>query len=160
MVNEEILGGLRLAISKGESLKKAMMTFFNAGYKREEIEEAARALQTQKIEKEIPQEKPMPSAKSQFKKPIIKRKPVQKISAYGEPPEIKKTFPAEKKEIPQEKPIQKKPSKEISSYEKGASPKGKIIIILLIFSLLFLVGTLIAVFLFKQEIIDFFNKVS
>jgi len=160
MVNEEILGGLKLAVSKGESIKKAMMTFFNAGYKKQEIEEAAKALQTPSIEKEIPKEKPMSPIKSMIKKPIIKRKPVQRISAYGESPEIKKIFPVEKKEIPKEKPIQKKSPKKISSYEKGVSPKGKIIIILLIFSLLFLVGALIAVFLFKQELIDFFNKVS
>ena len=37
MVNKEILGGLRIALEKGESLKRAMTTLFNAGYKKEEI---------------------------------------------------------------------------------------------------------------------------
>ena len=42
MVNEEILGGLRVAISHKSTLKDAMQSFYNAGYKKEEIEEAAK----------------------------------------------------------------------------------------------------------------------
>ena len=45
MVNQEILGGLRLVLNRGESLEKAMLSFYNAGYKKEEIEEAAKFLQ-------------------------------------------------------------------------------------------------------------------
>ncbi|MEK6833820.1 MAG: hypothetical protein AABY32_07290 [Nanoarchaeota archaeon] len=47
MVNEEIVGGLISALSRGEPLQKAMMTFYNAGYKKEEIEESARAVYSQ-----------------------------------------------------------------------------------------------------------------
>jgi hypothetical protein len=43
MVNQEILGGLISALERGESLKKAMMSMYSAGYKKEEIEEAAMA---------------------------------------------------------------------------------------------------------------------
>ena len=42
MLNQEILGGLRHAINRGESLEKAMLSFYNAGYRKEEIEEAAK----------------------------------------------------------------------------------------------------------------------
>ena len=56
MVNEEIFGGLKLALSKGETLKQAMMSFYNAGYKREEIEEAARALQQERFKEQKPQQ--------------------------------------------------------------------------------------------------------
>ena len=42
MVNQEILGGLRAAVEKGESLQKAMMTFYNSGYPKKEVEQAAR----------------------------------------------------------------------------------------------------------------------
>ena len=45
MVNQEILGGLRLVLNRGESLEKAMLSFYNAGYRKEEIEEAAQFLQ-------------------------------------------------------------------------------------------------------------------
>jgi hypothetical protein len=44
MVNEEIVGGLKNALDRGSSLQKAMMTFFNAGYGKKEIEEAAAVL--------------------------------------------------------------------------------------------------------------------
>jgi hypothetical protein len=47
MVNEELIGGLISALSRGEPLQKAMMTFYNAGYKREEIEEAAKIVYSQ-----------------------------------------------------------------------------------------------------------------
>lgn len=45
MINENILNGLKLALAKGETLQKAMMTFYNAGYVKAEIEEAAAELQ-------------------------------------------------------------------------------------------------------------------
>jgi hypothetical protein len=42
MINEEVVGGLISALSRGEPLEKAMMAFYNAGYKKEEIEESVR----------------------------------------------------------------------------------------------------------------------
>jgi len=44
MANEEIIGGVMSALSRGESLENAMMTFYNAGYKKEEIEESAKVV--------------------------------------------------------------------------------------------------------------------
>jgi hypothetical protein len=44
MVREEILEGLKVALAKGESLERAMASFFNAGYTKGDIEEAAAAL--------------------------------------------------------------------------------------------------------------------
>lgn len=170
MVNEGILGGLKLALSKGESLKQAMMTFYNAGYKKEEIEEAARVLQKESTEAAIQQKSKESLKQERIQKSSKPKKqikaPAQKVSAYGEQTKIK---PPLKKEIsvasekPKKEKVVEKPKKavsqKISSYEKQ-KPKGKLIIFLLIFSLLFLVGALIAVFLFKQELVDFFNKLS
>ncbi|MCX6751009.1 MAG: hypothetical protein NTZ83_06110, partial [Candidatus Pacearchaeota archaeon] len=47
MMNEEIIGGLISALSRGETLENAMMTFYNAGYKKEEIEESAKEVYNQ-----------------------------------------------------------------------------------------------------------------
>jgi hypothetical protein len=47
MINEEIIGGLVSALSRGEPLEKAMMTFFNAGYGKGEIEESAQEVYKQ-----------------------------------------------------------------------------------------------------------------
>jgi hypothetical protein len=87
MINEEILGGLKIALERGQSLESAMNSFFNAGYNRAEIEESARALSEQAP---IPQRtfetssgktavasvpSPAPSPETQTN---------QKVSAYGE----------------------------------------------------------------------------
>lgn len=57
MVNESILGGLRIAVSHKSTLKEAMQSFYNAGYKKEEIEEAAKIVfaEQQKMTKQKPQ---------------------------------------------------------------------------------------------------------
>lgn len=80
MSNEEILGGLRFAINKGESLQKAMTTFYNAGYTRQEIEQAAKMLQQEQVQTpKTPLEKPI----GQKLLPI--KLPPKKVSAYEEP---------------------------------------------------------------------------
>ena len=45
MVRQDIVAGLKLATEKGESLMQAMISFYNAGYKENEIEEAAQSIQ-------------------------------------------------------------------------------------------------------------------
>lgn len=87
MVNQEILGGLRHALNRGESLEKSMFSFYNAGYKKEEIEEAARFLQSE--------ESPVPIARETRLMPT-QINPQPKISSYGQekskrPNPIKKT---------------------------------------------------------------------
>ena len=174
MVNEEILGGLKLAVSKGESLKQAMMSFYNAGYKKEEIEGAARALQGQKIENEPIQ--PVQQAKLKKQKPVQKvpqsAKTIQRVSNYGQEPHSKKIREGLRGAIKQLEKIdvtlktkpkvikQKliKPPRRISTYEKKPKSKGKLITFLLIFFLLFLLGALVAIFFFKQEILEFLNN--
>ena len=47
MVKEDILGGIKNAIARGSSLKDAMQSYYNAGYSKEEIEQAAREYQMQ-----------------------------------------------------------------------------------------------------------------
>ena len=58
-MRQDLIGALQSALVRGETLKKAMMALHNAGYKKQEIEEAAASLQqlTQqsKIKETIPQ---------------------------------------------------------------------------------------------------------
>ena len=42
MAKEDLINGLLLALQKGESLEKAMMSFYTAGYSKADIEEAAK----------------------------------------------------------------------------------------------------------------------
>jgi len=82
-IKEEILGGLKLALSKGESLKQAMMSFYNAGYKKQDIEEAARTLHMQEHPSLL--QKPIEVLKQKFFNKKPKQIPIikpQNISDY------------------------------------------------------------------------------
>jgi len=59
MAGEEIIGGLKNALERGESLDSAKITFINAGYKKEDVEEAAKQIDanaTRKALKEVAKE--------------------------------------------------------------------------------------------------------
>jgi len=201
MVNEEIIGGIKNALERGDSLRDAMMSFFNAGYDRKEIEEAAATLLHYPIGKQETKA-PIPEIKKVETKiePIPTPKVIQKVSSYGEevkPKEIikpkKKGFllfkPKEQKEIskpiprdmpkpmppitkfvPKELPRviinampQTTPKKiEMPSHKKVSSsamtPQEKAIIAILVGLLVFLVGLLITIFLFRQQLIDFISS--
>ena len=124
-MREDILGGLKSALIRGETLKRAMMTLYNSGYKKNDIEEAAAALQQMISQKVVVQEQ------------TAVAKPVEKIVP---------------KKIQQPTTVQ-----QVSNY--GAPKKfNKVMVILLIFLLIVLLGILVSIFLFKEELIEFFNK--
>ncbi|MFH1608342.1 MAG: hypothetical protein ABIA78_04380 [archaeon] len=143
MPNHDIIEGLRFALVRGESLKQAMISFYNAGYKKEEIEEAARALQQSQVRQPVQQ--PTPSQKSQ----------VSRI----EPTQIQQP----QKQIPQraisisQKQIPLKTTQAVSNYGQPEK-KSKLTIIILIFSLLILVGLLVSIFIFRDSILELFNE--
>lgn len=124
MVKEEIFEGLKVALSKGEPLQRAMMSFFNAGYSKEEIEEAARYLQ-------------------------ISQAPVQ--PQYQQQAQPRTAQPSQK---PFKQPVQK-----VSAYEEKPRSTGVVITGILIFLLILLLGVLVAVFLFKDELAAFFGNI-
>jgi len=135
--NREILGGLRAAIARGSSLKDAMMSFYQSGYDKTEIEQAARVyVEIQKSPEEI----------------------VKKEEGKEKPKEKKKEKPSENESKKKEPP---KVVQRVSNYDlekKPKPPKGKAVTIILILLLLFLLGALAAVFLFKDELVRFFNS--
>lgn len=154
--NQEILGGLNSAINRGESLKDAMMTFYQAGYDKVEIEETARALLNQQRnmsavgdskQKNTPEDKRAPA------QPIAKE--TKTLAAQSTTKEIK----------PQPSPAPAKGAgtvpKHVSSYgvKKAVpeKPKSNVVTVILIFALLVLLGVLAAVFLFKEDLVNFVN---
>jgi|TARA_Y100000034_G_scaffold136933_1_gene217298 ATP-dependent Zn protease len=123
-MKEDILEGLKSAVSKGESLKQAMQSFYNAGYKKEEIEEAARDLQKNQVEN--------------------KKQPIKQEKSYKEKIEISKG----------EKPVQR-----VSNYEQTSEkPKRNILIFVLTIILLVLLGIIIGLFLFREELTGLLNR--
>ena len=116
MVKEEIIEGLKYAVAKGETLPKAMMSFYNAGYSKQDVEDAARALQAPQLQQTQPLQQPSQKGKVPT---------AQRVSAYGKKP-------------------------------KGM---GKAMIMILIFCLILLLGILVAVFLFRDELADLLGKI-
>lgn len=94
MVNIDLLEGLKVAISKGETLQQAMQSFYNAGYDKRDIEESAKALQYQ-IHQEQIQKPKLVKSENNIKKPmeLSKSQPpktTQKISNYEQEKPSKK----------------------------------------------------------------------
>jgi hypothetical protein len=129
MVKEEILSGLKYALAKGEPLPEAMMSFYNAGYLKKDIEEAARALQ-------IPQ-------LSQTQQPL--QQPTQPVQQQVQPGQLPQT------------PV--KVVQRVSEYKERPKTAGRAIILMLVFFLVLLLGVLVAVFLFKDELSELIGSI-
>lgn len=161
MVNNEILGGLKSALERGQSLKLAMMSFYNAGYDKKEIEEAARALKEREAREEAEGQfirEPIPPQKliSQPKSPI--KKFFSKLPTFKKPsPQLPVSVQSSQQPIqPRQLTAQVIPQR-VSSY--GESKKSdKLIIIILIVSLFFLIGILATIFFFRQELMALFSR--
>ena len=166
--NDDILGGIKAAIKRGQTLKEAMMTFYNAGYAKNEIEEAARNYLMEKSEGDILRSASQPHSTSQKKSksfPKTSDQTKKKLNVHPankpgiEHPKQKIESYSAKKEI---KPLKKPTSPQVASkYEEGFKKKRLIdpISLVLILLLVFLVLILGAVFLFKEQLVSFFNSI-
>lgn len=150
ITNHEIIGGLRSAAERGENLKDAMMTFYQAGYSKSDIEEAARVYlnQTGKVPKS-----PLKRIQSASPTDIKKKQPT-----IPSPISDKKTQAATTTKIP--KIIKEKTPQIESLYNttKKQKESGRTLTITLIIILTILFGALTLVFLFNSEFVEFFNK--
>ncbi len=170
MVNELILGALNSALARGESLKKAMMTVYNAGYKKEEISEAAKSINESGFVAQAQQTPP------QVQEPVKKGKKQKESKQPQSPQQVNVQMLAPSQQVPpqsaqmqqpiqqqvppqqaQQQPISQTPQR-VSGYGQPPKQSGKIIIILLGFLLLLLIGILVTIFLFKEDLIAFFNN--
>lgn len=161
MVNEEILAGLKAAVERGQSVKSSMNAFVNAGYSKAEVEEAAKFLEEGGAEKkniiqEIP---PADFFYKQPQKPVFKKlpapikiPPAQPIQSLVQ--EIKPELIYEPK-VTTQRPIKR--VEQVIYYEEQ-SPTEKLLIIVLVSFLVFLVGVLILLFVFRKDLINFFSS--
>lgn len=179
MVDQLILEGLKLALHKGQTLKEAMMSFYNAGYTKQAIEAAARELHSHGEHPEVSSHEPTrPTQPKQEFKPLARPSASLEKNLEGVPEKHgrlpllfrnkQKSFdavrgmrahPAMKNPVQQVQQIQKTPiHKEVSSYstpQKKAKNKLTLIILILVF--LVLLGVFAAIFLFKEEVLELFN---
>lgn len=178
-VNKDIIAGIKSALSRGYSIDEAMLSFLNAGYKREEVEEAAHSLQGLVLsqaspdlkpeiiwpgEKEAPVSKPdMSPKKTVPETPQNKsaaQKPVQSTVAEAPLPNIKPISKPEIKEriVPIAVPVQTSASINRVSAYNSYSKKIKVITTILIALLILLLGILGIMYAFRSQIISFFNS--
>lgn len=165
MVNEEVLGGIISGMERGESLKKSMMTLYTAGYKKEEIEEAAAmatqlGIKSQDIPlKVIPKKIESLEDKSETKEGINQSQVNPQTFAS---PAAPSNIPKPSNSMPSLTPTsttrvtQTKVTQKVSNYSNNDS-KEKMMIFLLIALLVFLVGVLAAIFIFREDLINFFS---
>ena len=138
MVNQDILGALKSAMIRGQSLQSAMQTLTNTGYPQNEIQTAAKFLEEGEQPQQVQQSQPVKKIKQVVQPPeqsLEPEKTPQKVSSYEQ---INQRVI--KKQTQQNK-------------EKGS----KVLAITLIIILAILLGALIALFLFKDQIITMFS---
>jgi len=197
MVNQEIFGGLISALSRGETLQKAMISLYNAGYSKKEIQESATLLKSQTpeqiMQKSVQDKKQKFLKKTQKKKIEEKQKTIkltenlspekkprhfqsgihsQRVSKYGQKPapEFKTVIDQTIRNLRDLKsPIQVvKPDADfkppiiiqrVSDYNSQKPKKASKIIVVILFALLIiLLGSLIALFIFRNQLIEIFNN--
>lgn len=92
--SDELVGGMRNALDRGEEINKAKQSFFNAGYTKKEIDEATAALglSDQVVLEKIP-EKKLENQKMQS--PIETKKETKKLPTSILPPN-RIIFPSKK----------------------------------------------------------------
>jgi len=161
MVSEEIVEGLRFSMNKGDSLMKAMMSFYNAGYSKLEVEEAARMLNQPSLQNVgfQPQTQPQQTVQAQ---PIQTQPapgtPTQYVSQYGspigtQPPTV---------QVPSQLPFAQTPipgsPQMVSNYGvKRKHPLSTGVMIFLAMVLFLLLSALVSLIVFKDVIAGFFG---
>lgn len=152
MLNPDIVGGLKSALTRGYSLDEAMMSFLNAGYKREEIEEASQSLQSQITSGEISSE--------------LSPQPIWTLEQDNQDKQIEPeviTAPKQKQAIPKEKFQVAQPkqvvTRGVAAYTDYDTSRIRTITVILAILLVLLVGILGLMYIFKNQIIDFLNGV-
>ncbi|MBU3907166.1 MAG: hypothetical protein KKA64_02845 [Nanoarchaeota archaeon] len=131
MVNQEIVEGLKVALSKGESLKQAMQSFYNAGYSKEEVEGAARLLYQTRVQEPMQQ-------------------PVQPTP---------QNMPAVPQNQSFQNAIQRPTTQIVSIYESEKPSKlWTVLAIILAVILLACIGLLVGILLYKEQIVKFVDN--
>ena len=126
--------GLKQAMARGQSLQKAMESFYYAGYVKEDIEAAARAIHGMPIQRIPP--------KQFTAKPLAPKQPVQHVSSYV--PQIAKS-PLQPKQETMQKASQYK--------RQDTRPGPDWVLISMILGLLILLGVL-GFILFREQILS------
>ena len=153
MVREDIIGGLKVAISRGNTLQQAMQSFYNAGYNKDEIDEAARFVMTNQpstgmISSPTPTQQNSPPPKS-----IVPQNQNTQTQTISPPETVTPNTQQKISNYPTNLPR--------DSTKKPKKSGAKIaMIILLILILFLLIGSVVAIFFFKEQILSLFGLIN
>ncbi len=165
MVKEEILEGLRASLSRGEPLRQAMMSFYNAGYSKKDVEEAANILSSPQVPAGVQQPAQTPPVQPQPTTPSTTSAtqttpPVQQaIQQAAQAPMQPAQQPMQLAQQIQQPAQQPGLIQKVSGYGTEKKSMGTIAMIILVLFLIGLLGILVAVFLFKDEISKIFGNI-
>jgi hypothetical protein len=148
MVNEEVLGALRSALERGESLSRATKTLRNARYKKEDIDEAASIVSELNIQ-------PVPQQKNGFPK-FFQPKNSESIPTPSSPTQMPEA--KQKKKLFQKLPQADKSQQKVSGYDDNKPKKKSKLVPILIFVLFFIAIAITTVFFFQKEISYFLSN--
>ncbi|MCH7552252.1 hypothetical protein IIB49_02580 [Patescibacteria group bacterium] len=157
MIRDEIVEGLRFAMNKGDSLLKAMMSFYNAGYSKLEVEEAARMLSQPSLQNIQPQIQTQ--APQIIPTKLAQGQPKQHVSQYGPPVDLLQstTTPLQNLSEAPPTPVPGSPQM-VSNYGgKNKHPLSTGVMIFLSITLFLLLAALVSLIVFKDYIANFFS---
>lgn len=97
--SEEIKGGLKNALSRGENIQKAKQSFINAGYSRQEVEKAASTLNISPTQ-HTNQNTPANSMKKEKRNEIPQKEKTNPANQVKKLPQDNKKVPTVKKPFP------------------------------------------------------------
>ncbi len=181
MTKDDIIGGIKIALSKGQKLEDIMQSFYNSGYKKEDIEQAVNELFSETSQS---QQQTQLLLSSQKINPI----PTQTILLPAPQKTIQQTLPSQQlyqkpfntlptlqtqkeserdtrslptlEEIQQRykslTPVVSTPKQVVSNYSQKNKTDPVTVILIVVLALLF--GVLAAIFIFRKQIVEFLNK--
>jgi hypothetical protein len=153
VINDEILGGLKSAIARGQSLKSSINSLSNSGYSKTEIDDAVKALSEPEPK---PVFAPISIAPPEKQKPIFKKLPSMSAPVV-QPISMQPIYEAEAPVISQ-RPIKR--VERVIYYGGEETSTERLLIIVLISFLVFLIGVLMLLFIFRKDLISFFSSLS
>lgn len=169
---QDLLGGIESGISRGQSLKEAMISLYNSGYEKQEIEKAAKTYLDLVNKKSSPGVFPndlergaeissKDKNESKEKKPeeIKNKSPSEGVSSTKpSTPQVVSSYGEEKKKDlkKKDKPLEFK--KKDYSEKDSSDSRSKAATFLLIAILVLLLMALASVILFKDELVRFINN--
>src|SRR3972149_1133242 len=181
MIRDDIFGTLKTALQRGKNLQQTVQSLYNSGYLKEDVDDTLQVLQTSGFQapNQPPIIKRIITPQKQSKTPVQLGPTTPVISSYAYQYQPQFSQP----QIPMQKPMQQPPiqfaqpplvmpgqqfyqpmpyspaTQNVSAYEqKPVEQVGKMITIIKIAMLIALLGILIVIFVFREELTNFINN--